>query len=39
MDQYGKYASFLTLFMMTLGTAWLCARGAELDRYVGGKRI
>ena len=34
MDQYGKYASFLTLFMMTLGTAWLCARGAELDRYV-----
>ena len=34
MERYGKYASLLTLFMMTLGTAWLCARGAELDRYV-----
>lgn len=34
MDRYGKYASFLTLFMMTLGAAWLCVRGVEMDRYV-----
>lgn len=34
MDRYGKYASFLTIFMVTLGMAWLCVRSAEMNRYV-----
>lgn len=31
---YQKYAVLLTVFLLVPASAWLCVRGAELDRYM-----